>query len=147
MKLYNIVILTITIFGIGLQNEAYSQTCRVKTSIGMNGNPVYTEVYEYDYVDEKPQFPGGDNSLVDYINSTRIYPHEAYEAGVEGRVTCAFIVQPDGKISNIQVLRGVEKSLNDEAVRIVANMPVWVPGKLNKQAVPVRVVRCIPFRK
>lgn len=113
----------------------------------MNGNAVYTEVYEYDYVQEKPEFPGGDNSLMNYINSTRIYPQEAYDSGIEGRVTCSFIVQSDGKISNVKVLRGVEKSLNEEAIRIVSQMPDWTPGRFNNYPVPVRVVRCIPFRK
>lgn len=128
-------------------SEAFSQTCRVRTSVLNNGCAVYTEVYEYDYVDVKPEFPGGDNSLMDFINSNRVYPPEAYEAGIEGRVTCAFVVQPDGKISNIQILRGVEKSLNREAIRILSSMPGWIPGQKDNHPVPVRVVRCIPFRK
>lgn len=127
--------------------NANSQTCIVKTATLDNGSAVYTEVYEYDYVEEKPEFPGGRNGMIKFINSTRQYPLEAYEMGIEGRVTCAFIVLPDGKIRNIQVLRGVEPSLNNEAVRIVSKMPDWRPGKINEQAVPVRVVTCIPFRK
>lgn len=126
---------------------SFSQKCKVKVATAQNGCPVYTEVYEYDFVEDKPEFPGGRSSLISFINSTRQYPHDAYELGIEGRVTCAFVVNADGKISNIQVLRGVESSLNDEAVRIVSMMPEWTPGKINNIAVPTRVVCCIPFRK
>lgn len=128
-------------------SEINSQTCKVRTAVMSNGNYVYTEVYEYDYVDKKPEFPGGGNSLINYINKTRQYPEEAYESGIEGRVTCSFIVHSDGKISNIQILRGVETSLNKEAIRIISSMPIWKPGEINNIPVPVRVVCCIPFRK
>ena len=125
----------------------YSQTYKIKIGTQMNGCPIYTEVYENDYVDQQPEFPGGGNQLINFINSTRQYPPEAYQMGIEGRVTCAFIVLPDGKISNIKVLRGVEASLNNEAMRIISMMPDWIPGKLKDHPVPVRVVTCIPFRK
>lgn len=123
-----------------------AQTIIIRNNVADNG-PAYTEVYEYDYVDEKPQFPGGANSLINFINSNRQYPKDAYETGLEGRVTCAFIVHEDGKISHIKVLRGVETSLNQEAMRIISLMPDWKPGKINNRSVPVRVVQCIPFRK
>lgn len=132
---------------IAISPNAYSQTCRIKTATLNNGCCVYTEVYEYDYVDEKPEFPGGRNSMLNFINSTREYPTEAYELGIEGRVTCAFIVNPDGKVSNVQVLKGVESSLNKEAMRIVSLMPSWSPGMMGDQPVATRVVCCIPFRK
>ena len=127
--------------------NSFSQTFKIKTSTTGNGTSVYTQVFEADYVDEQPEFPGGGNEMINFINSTRKYPQEAYEMGIEGRVTCAFVVNSDGKISNIKVIRGVESSLNNEAVRIVSLMPDWIPGKINHQPVPVRVVRCIPFRR
>lgn len=122
------------------------QTSRV--SIGrVNGSIEYTEVFEYDYVDLKPEFPGGGQSLLNYINKNRQYPKEAYDEGIQGRVTCSFIVNTDGKLSHIHVLRGVEPSLNSEAVRIISEMPEWIPGEINGHPVPVRVVCAIPFRK
>ena len=124
-----------------------AQTCRVNTGKQNNGCVVYTEVYEFDYVDQKPEFPGGGQALINYINTNRHYPEEAYNKGIEGRVNCSFVVSPDGKINHIKVLRGVEESLNNEALRIISNMPNWVPGKIENQSVPVRVVCCIPFRK
>lgn len=137
----------ITAIAIATPHNIHSQTCKVKTATLTNGTAVYTEVYEYDYVEQKPEFPGGRNCLINFINDTRKYPSEAYEQGIEGRVTCSFIVNEDGKVSHIQVLRGVEPSLNQEAIRIVSEMPKWSPGKIADQAVPTRVVCCIPFRK
>ena len=127
--------------------HVFSQTCKVRSTTTVNGCTVYTEVYEYDYVDQKPEFPGGRNSMINFINATRQYPTEAYENGIEGRVTCAFVVNSDGKVSHVQVLRGVENTLNQEAIRIVSSMPDWTPGKIAEQPVPTRVVCCIPFRK
>lgn len=147
MNLQAIVLLTAFFVTSLTPVTVLSQTCKVKTATLNNGSAVYTEVYEYDFVEEKPEFPGGRNAMMNFINSTRQYPSEAYEAGVEGRVTCAFVVNPDGKVSNIQVLRGVECSLNKEAIRVVSEMPLWTPGKIGEAAVPVRVVCCIPFRK
>ena len=130
-----------------IHTPASAQTCRVKTASLGNGSYVYTEVFEADYVDSKPEFPGGSPALINFINATRHYPQEAYDSGIEGRVTCSFVVSPDGKISNIQVLRGVENTLNDEAVRIVSKMPDWIPGKIAEMPVPVRMICYIPFRK
>lgn len=107
----------------------------------------YFEAFEFDFVDEKPEFPGGGASLIKHINETREYPNKAYKMGIEGRVTCSFIVNPNGSISNITVIRGVEQSLNQEAVRILSKMPDWLPGKIHGQTVPVRVICAVPFRK
>ena len=147
MNFRNLTLLTILVLGLANTSYISSQTCKVKIGTQTNGCPIYTEVYEYDFVDEKPEFPGGGNQMIKFINSTREYPQEAYETGIEGRVTCAFIVNSDGKISNIKVIRGVESSLNQEAIRIVSLMPDWQPGKLNHHPVPVRVITCIPFRR
>lgn len=123
-----------------------AQTCRVSMGT-QQGRTSYMEVYEYDYVSEKPCFPGGDTQLMEYINAERTYPDKAYREGIQGRVTCSFIVNAKGQISHVKVLKGVEESLNREAVRILSKMPDWVAGKVGGKAVPVRVIRCIPFRK
>ncbi|MDE6339023.1 MAG: energy transducer TonB [Muribaculaceae bacterium] len=127
--------------------SASAQTCRVRAGNSSNGGQSYLEVYEYDYVNEKPSFPGGNAKLVEFINDTREYPAEAYKKGIQGRVTCSFVVNADGSVSHISVIRGVEQSLNREAVRIMSKMPEWLPGKHDGQTVPVRVVWSVPFRK
>lgn len=124
-----------------------AQTCRVGIGMSENGVQNYIEVFEYDYVSEKPSFPGGESKLTEFINKNRNYPKEAYDKGIQGRVTCSFVVNADGSVSNINVVRSVSVSLNEEAVRIFKKMPCWHPGRINGQAVPVRVIRSVPFRK
>lgn len=126
--------------------DASAQTFRVAGEMA-NGVRTYIEVYEYDYVSEKPSFPGGDEMLMHYINEERRYPAKAYKEGVQGRVTCSFVVNTDGSVSHVRVLRGVEQSLNQEAVRLIRMMPTWRPGKLDGQTVPVRVIYAVAFRK
>ncbi len=147
MKARSILFLIGAITASVFYSEASAQTCRITSGVNANGSLVYREVYEFDYVDDKPQFPGGGSALLNYINETRRYPAEAYSRGVEGRVTCAFVVNIDGKVSDVTVLRGVEQTLNREAVRILSKMPDWTPGKIEGQAVPVRVICAVPFRK
>lgn len=105
------------------------------------------EVYEYDYVDIQPQFPGGEHGLINFINKTREYPYHAYKNRIQGRVLCSFIVGADGKVSNIRVIRGAQdESLNREAMRVISEMPKWKAGKVDGQAVAVRCVLPIAFR-
>ena len=107
----------------------------------------YVEVYDTDFVDVQPQFPGGESELIKYINKARRYPAEAYERNVHGRVLCGFIVNSDGSISHVSVLRGVEPTLNREAVRLISNMPKWEAGRVNNRAVPVYYILPIAFRR
>lgn len=127
--------------------SAMGQTCRVNTGCCPNGASTYIEVFEYDYVEIKPEFPGGSCSMLKFINEHRQYPAQAYAVGIEGRVTCSFVVNSDGSVSNISVIKGVEESLNLEAVRLLSEMPSWTPGKNAGRCVPVRVVYSVPFRK
>lgn len=126
---------------------AISQTFRVTVGTSRSGAPNYMDVYEYDYVSEKPCFPGGDDLMMNFVNTHREYPREAYRKGIQGIVTCSFVVNTNGSISHISIIRGVEASLNKEAMRIISEMPVWTPGKLNGKAVPTRVIWSVPFRK
>ncbi len=111
------------------------------------GQKGYIEVYEFEYVDVQPQFPGGEHGLMNFINKTREYPYEAYKNHIQGRVVCSFIVGADGKVSNVRVLRGVrDESLNREAMRVISAMPRWEAGRVGGQAVNVRCVLPISFR-
>lgn len=147
MKTTYIPLLTsIILFVLGF-TSARAQTCRVSAGNSADGMVTYKEVFEYDYVEVKPSFPGGNQALLDYINKNRQYPSDAYEQGIEGRVTCSFVVNSNGNISHIKVIRGCHKSLNMEAIRLLAEMPNWLPGRHLSHSVPVRVVHSIPFRK
>lgn len=102
--------------------------------------------YYADLVDESPRFPGGDAAMQRFINKERQYPRDAYEAGIEGRVVLGFVVDVDGSITSINVHRGHNRLLVEEAVRIVSVMPKWKPGSLEGRQVPVYCVVTIPFR-
>ncbi len=117
------------------------------TTVNPMSKQSYMEVYEYDYVDIQPQFPGGERGLINYVNKTREYPYHAYKKRIEGRVLCSFIVGTNGKVSDVRVIRGAgDESLNREAIRVISKMPKWSVGKVGDHAVPVRVVLPIAFR-
>lgn len=126
--------------------DTYSQVTRVAIENPCGKSANYIDVYEYDYVEEQPQFPGGDRGLINYINSTREYPYEAYEHRIQGRVICSFVVNSDGTICNISILSRTHPLLNHEAVRIIKGMPAWRAGKMRGENVPVRCILPIAFR-
>lgn len=146
--IHRLIVLAAFAAGVAGQSHLAAQTCRMKVSVASDGSRVeYREVYEYDYVWEKPSFPGGDSKLISFINKHRQYPRQAYKKGIQGRVMCSFIVNVDGCISDVQIFKGVEASLNEEAKRIFRLMPPWNPGRINGIPVPVRVIRAVPFRR
>ena len=99
---------------------------------------VEEEAIPFQLVEEKPSFNGGDaNEFSKWVNSKLQYPEIAKENGVQGRVTLQFTVNPDGSVSNVKVLRGVDSSLDKEAVRVVSMSPKWKPGKQRDRAVKV----------
>lgn len=99
---------------------------------------VEEEAIPFQLVEEKPSFNGGDaNEFSKWVNSKLVYPEIAKENGVQGRVTLQFTVNADGTVSNVKVLRGVDSSLDKEAVRVVSCSPKWKPGKQRDRAVKV----------
>ena len=99
---------------------------------------VEEEAIPFQLVEEKPSFQGGDaNQFSNWVNQRLVYPEIAKENGVQGRVTLQFTVEKDGSITKVKVLRGVDPSLDKEAVRVVSMSPKWKPGKQRDRAVPV----------
>ena len=99
---------------------------------------VEEEAIPFQLVEQKPSFQGGDaNTFSKWVNSKLVYPEIAKENGVQGRVVLQFTVNPDGSVSNVKVLRGVDASLDKEAVRVVSSSPKWTPGKQRDRAVKV----------
>ena len=99
---------------------------------------VEEEAIPFQLVEEKPSFQGGDaNQFSKWVNSRLVYPEIAKENGVQGRVTLQFTVEKDGSVTKVKVLRGVDPSLDKEAVRVVSMSPKWKPGKQRDRTVPV----------
>ena len=96
----------------------------------------------FDVVDEMPQYPGGPSALFEYLSKSVQYPVVAEENGVQGRVICTFVVETDGSISDVKVVKGVDPSLDKEAKRVISAMPRWIPGK--NKGTPVRVKYTTP---
>lgn len=97
-------------------------------------------------VEQQPEFPGGRAALNAFLSRNLRYPAVALENEIEGRVTLRFVVSKTGKISNIEVLRGIDPACDREAVRVVSSMPDWVPGKQNGRNVPVLFILPVVFR-
>ena len=94
-------------------------------------------------VEQKPTFQGGDaNTFTKWVFSKIVYPEIAKENGVQGRVTLQFTIETDGSVKNVKVLRGVDSSLDKEAVRVVSSSPKWTPGMQRNK--PVRVKYTFP---
>ena len=94
-------------------------------------------------VESMPEFPGGQQAMMKYVAENIKYPVIAQENGIQGRVICQFVVEKDGKVSDIQVVRSSgEASLDKEAVRVINSMPKWKPGK--QRGKPVRVKYTVP---
>lgn len=104
------------------------------------------KIFNGDDVDQQPSFPGGTNALNTFIASNLKYPVWAQEKGIQGRVVVKFIVEKDGSISNVEVDRSVGPSLDNEAMRVIKNMPKWIPGQINGKAVKVECSHPFVFR-
>ena len=97
-------------------------------------------------VDVMPQYPGGDHELLKFIAQSIKYPTDAQEAGVQGRVICSFVVDKKGNIVEPKIIRGIDPSLDAEALRVIGMMPRWTPGRQDGKAVRVLYTVPITFR-
>lgn len=98
----------------------------------------------YVHVEQMPQFPGGEKELLKYISNNIRYPQIATENGIQGKVVVKFVVETDGSVGNVQILQGRDRSLDEEAIRVIKTLPKWVPGRHN--GIPVRVYFTLPVR-
>ena len=97
-------------------------------------------------VEQMPQFPGGDEALIKYLSSHINYPPMAAENNVQGRVVVQFVVDKTGMVSDVKVVRSVDKDLDREAVRVCKSLPRFVPGRQNGQPVSVWYTLPVTFK-
>ena len=107
---------------------------------------VVEETKIFTVVEQMPMYPGGYAALMGYLRDNIKYPTVAAENGVQGRVVVGFVVERDGSITDVNILRGVDPSLDREAMRVVKSMPRWNPGKQNGSAVRVKYQVPVSFR-
>ncbi len=96
-------------------------------------------------VEDMPRFVGGDEARIKYLQENLRYPQEAKEKGIQGTVFVTFVVEPDGSISDVRLLRGIGGGCDEEALRVIKNMPRWVPGKQRGEAVRTQFTMPIRF--
>ena len=104
--------------------------------------PVQAEIFTV--VEEQPGYPGGEEARIGFLQQNIKYPEEAKELGIQGKVFVTFVVEVDGSITDVRVLRGIGGGCDEEAIRVVRAMPKWVPGK--QRGVPVRVQFNLPIK-
>ena len=100
----------------------------------------------FDVVEQMPEYPGGQAALFEYLSKNIKYPADAEKKKVEGKVFVTFVVDSDGKITDVSLLKKVFPSLDAEAIRVISAMPNWIPGRQKGQAVRVKYTVPIMFR-
>ncbi len=105
--------------------------------------PVVTDAI-VDYVEQMPVYPGGDTELTAFLQKNLVYPAIDQELGNQGTVRVRFVVEKDGSIGKVEILRSLSANCDKEAIRVIKKMPNWIPGKQN--GVPVRVYYNLPVR-
>lgn len=142
-----------------LDNDEEADTTGVAPSDDPNGTPQpqpippadepieeQPEDYIHCNAEIMPQFPGGDAALLKWIAEHVSYPAVAAENGIEGLVSCSFVINTDGSISQVEILRSKDPLLDKEAVRVLKMMPNWKPGMQQGKAVRVKYTVPVRFR-
>lgn len=111
-----------------------------------NGDPVENNTKPFVTVEQMPSFPGGEVEMQKYIARNLKYPMSAQMDGTQGRVVVRFVVSKEGRVEEVQVVRGIAKDCDKEAFRVIKSMPRWIPGKHNGRNVPVYFTIPIVFR-
>lgn len=126
--------------------ETFARTSAQQIS-SQTDEPVITQQDKpekiYETVEVLPQFPGGMKEFLSFIGENIKYPQDVQKAGIEGRVVCQFVVEKDGSINEVKVVRSINPTLDQEAVRVIQSMPKWTPGTVKNE--PVRCMFSVPI--
>ena len=114
--------------------------------VAIDEAPKEEETKVFDVVEQMPSFPGGDAELMKFLSTHIKYPVVAEENGNQGRVIASFVVERDGSITDVKVIKSVDPSLDKEAIRVLKSMPKWIPGKQNGSTVRVKYTVPVTFR-
>ena len=100
----------------------------------------------YEVVDEMPQYPGGFTAMMTYVGQNIKYPAEVIAKGIEGRVLVQFVVNKEGNLQDIKVVKGIDPLIDQEAILVISSMPKWTPGKQKGKAVNVQFIIPLQFQ-
>lgn len=127
-------------------DELGGEVLRIKEEIASPEPPKHVEDNKiFEVVEQNPTFPGGTAALMSWLSQNIKYPVIAAENGVKGRVIVQFVVEKDGSITDVVVVKSVDPSLDKEATRVIKNMPHWIPGRQNGSPVRVRFTVPVTF--
>ena len=133
-------------FDVQGNDEENGEVLKATETIAQPEPPKEEETKVFDVVEQMPSFPGGPSALFEYLSKNIKYPVVAEENGIQGRVIVTFVVEKDGSITDVRVVKSVDPSLDKEAQRVVKSMPRWIPGKQNGSAVRVKYTVPVTFR-
>ena len=132
-------------FDVKGNDEEAGEVLKAKEVV-VDEKPKEEETKIFDVVEQMPSFPGGDAELMKFLGSHIKYPSIAEENGISGRVIATFVVERDGSITDVRILKSVDPSLDKEAIRVLQSMPRWIPGKQNGSPVRVKYTVPVTFR-
>ena len=132
-------------FDVKGNDEAEGEVLKAKEVV-VDEKPKEEETKVFDVVEQMPSFPGGDAELMKFLSTHIKYPVVDEENGIQGRVIATFVVERDGSISDVKVIKSVDPSLDKEAIRVLKSMPKWIPGKQNGSAVRVKYTVPVTFK-
>lgn len=140
------------IFTVTAQAQVEQTQTKTEEIISLSAEPLAQkpeEPFQQDtifiVVDEMPKFPGGDEARMKFMVENLKYPEIAKKSGIQGRVFVTFVVEKDGTVTDVRILRGIGAGCDEEAVRVIEAMPRWLPGKFNGEPVRVRFNMAIHF--
>jgi len=133
-------------FDVKGNDDVNGEVLKAKEQITQPEPPKVEENKIFEVVEQMPAYPGGQEALLKYLRDNIHYPTVAAENGVQGRVVVGFVVEKDGSISDVNIMKGQDPSLDREAMRVVKSMPKWIPGKQNGSSVRVKYQVPVTFR-
>ncbi len=133
----------IEFYNFALDNKNRKIEIKIEEYVPIDEEVEEEEAQIFTVVESMPGFPGGEAARIKYLNDNIKYPQMARESGIQGRVFVTFVVEKDGHVTDVRVLRGIGGGCDEEAVRVIKNMPRWNAGK--QRGKPVRVQFNMPI--
>ena len=127
-------------------NEMYDQINTSEEAEVIRGGKEHVSKILGEIVEQMPSYPGGASALMEFLKENVNYPEQAYDDCIQGKVVCSFVVERDGSLSDLRIVKSLHPLFDKEALRVLSLMPNWIPGKQNGESVKVKYTIPIAFR-